>query len=144
MMVAIIRNQGIFPAPEEVMMGWSIGHFVGGDARGSHVMPIMPVPVNTAVTGPYCIPLVSALGFSMAPDGTFSREYVDFFDNPAWDHVRLKVQEKALEIRRQGFSGAAMLPYGELEYGGIKAIIEGLMPRFHARKTDHRSEESVL
>ncbi len=131
--VAIVRNQGIFPAPEELVSPWSIAHYVGGGARGSHVMPIMPVPVGTPVTGPYCLPLVSAVGFSMAADGTFTNEYVDFFDTPAWSHVRDLAQRKALEMRRQGFFGAAMLPIAELEYGGIKTIMEDLMPRFVAR-----------
>lgn len=131
--IAIVRTQGIFPAPEEIMQPWTIGHFVGGDARGSHVMPIMPVPIKTPVTGPYCLPLVSALGFSLAADGTFAHSVVDFFANPAWDHVRLEVQRKALDMRRQGWSGAAMLPYSELEYGGIKEILEQLRPQFHPR-----------
>lgn len=132
--VAIVRNQGIFPAPEEIMLPWSIGHFVGGGARGSHQMPIMPVPVGTPVTGPYCLPLVSAIGFSLAQDGTFAGEYVDFFDNPAWDYVRLEVQRKGLEMRRQGFSGAAMLPFSELEYTGLQEIFKDLLPRFGERR----------
>ena len=41
--VAIVRTQGIFPAPEEVVEPYTLGHFVTGDCRGSHVMPIMPV-----------------------------------------------------------------------------------------------------
>lgn len=131
--VAIVRTQGIFPAPEEIMQAWTIGHFVGGDARGSHVMPIMPVPAKTPVTGPYCLPLISALGFSLSPEGNFTQSLVDFFDNPAWDYVRLKVQRKALDIRRQGWSGAAMLPYSELEYGGIKEILDDLKQQFRAR-----------
>ncbi|MCI0526247.1 MAG: fructose-1,6-bisphosphatase, partial [Nitrospira sp.] len=48
--VAIVRNQGIFPAPEELSSPFAKAHYVGGDARGSHVMPLMPVPVNTPVT----------------------------------------------------------------------------------------------
>ena len=51
--VAIVRNQGIFPAPEEIISPFAKAHFVGGDARGSHVMPLMPVPINTPVTGMY-------------------------------------------------------------------------------------------
>lgn len=133
--VAIVRTQRFFPAPEEVLMPWTIGHYVGGDARGSHVLPIMPVPVNTPVTGFYCLPLVSCLGFSLAPDGQFTHEVVDCFDNPAWDATRLKVQEKAVEMRRQGFSGAAMLPYSELEYGGIKTILDELQSQFRPRET---------
>jgi len=46
-------------------------------------------------------------------------EPADTFDHPFWDYVRDKVARKAIELREQGFSGAAMLPYSELEYGGI-------------------------
>jgi len=63
--VAIVRNQGIFPAPEEIISPFAKAHFVGGDARGSHVMPLMPVPLNTPVTGMYCLPIVSCAGFSI-------------------------------------------------------------------------------
>ena len=50
--IAVVRNQGIFPAPEEVISAFTKAHFIGGDARGSHVMPLMPVALNTPVTGP--------------------------------------------------------------------------------------------
>lgn len=131
--IAIIRNQGIFPAPEELLMPFTKAHLVGGDARGSHIMPIMPVPINTAVTGFYCLPIISALGFSLNKKGEFSESYVDFFANPVWDFVRLKAQEKGIEMRSQGWSGAAMLPYSELEYSGFRDVISDLMKQFKVR-----------
>ncbi|MBI2872678.1 MAG: fructose 1,6-bisphosphatase [Chloroflexi bacterium] len=136
--VAIVRNQGIFPAPEELVSAYAKAHYVGGDARGSHVMPLMPVSVNTPVTGMYCLPLVSCVGFSMAPDGTFSTSHVDFFDNPAWDAVRWKAQEKGYAMREQGWSGAAMLPYTELEYSGFRDTVTGLVNRFAFAHEDGR------
>ena len=114
--VAVVRNQGIFPAPEELISPYTKAHYIGGDARGSHVMPLMPVAINTAVTGMYCLPLVSCVGFSINGEGKFSESSTDFFDNPSWDHTRMLAQEKAIAMRSQGWSGAAMLPYGELEY----------------------------
>lgn len=132
--VALVRTQGIFPAPEELVSPYVKAHYVGGDARGSHNMPLMPVAINTAVTGPYCLPIVSCLGFSLQPTGKFSSNYIDFFDNPAWDFVRLKAQEKAIEIRSQGWSGPAMLPYSELEYSGFKNIINQLLSEFKLQK----------
>jgi fructose 1,6-bisphosphate aldolase/phosphatase len=131
--VAIVRNQGIFPAPEELISPYAKAHYVGGDARGSHVMPLMPVPLNTPVTGMYCLPLVACIGFSMDRTGRFSHSYVDFFDNPAWHEVRQRAQQKAIEMRNQGWSGAAMLPYSELEYGGFRDTVEGLLERFSLR-----------
>ena len=131
--VAVVRNQGIFPAPEELTSPYAKAHYIGGDARGSHVMPLMPVPINTPVTGMYCLPLVSCVGFSIAPDGTFSDSSIDFFDNPSWDHVRMLAQQKGIEMRSQGWSGAAMLPYGELEYSGFRQSIGDLVDRFAFR-----------
>ncbi len=40
---------------------------------------------------------------------------------------------KAMEIRRQGYSGPAMLSHSELEYGGIVKILERLDKRFKVR-----------
>ncbi len=131
--VAVVRNQGIFPAPEELTSPYAKAHYIGGDARGSHVMPLMPVPINTPVTGMYCLPLVSCVGFSIASDGTFSDSNIDFFDNQSWDHVRLLAQQKGIEMRSQGWSGAAMLPYGELEYSGFRQSIGDLVDRFAFR-----------
>lgn len=131
--VAVVRNQGIFPAPEELISPFTKAHFIGGDARGSHVMPLMPVPINTAVTGMYCLPLVSCVGFSLGPQGKFSDSFCDFFDNPAWDEVRHIAQRKAMDMRSQGWSGAAMLPYGELEYSGFRTTITDLVNKFAIR-----------
>lgn len=132
--VAIVRNQGIFPAPEEVLSPFAKAHYVGGDARGSHNMPLMPVAMNTALTGIYCLPVVSCVGFSLDREGRFSTGQVDFFDNPAWDEVRVRAQNKAVEMRAQGWSGAAMLPYAELEYGGFRDTVEDLLARFETRR----------
>ena len=133
--VAIVRNQGIFPAPEELTSPFAKAHYVGGDARGSHVMPLMPVPINTAVTGMYCLPIVSCIGFSLSGQGQFSESFVDFFDNQAWDEVRRRAQEKAFAIRDQGWSGAAMLPYTELEYSGFRTTVTNLVDRFALRES---------
>jgi fructose 1,6-bisphosphate aldolase/phosphatase len=48
--------------------------------------------------------------------------------------VRNKVAQKATDIRQQGFSGAAMLPYAELEYGGIVEKMGILDKKFKIRK----------
>ena len=131
--VAIVRTQGIFPAPEEVVEPYLLGHFVGGGCRGSHVMPLMPVAINTAVTGPYCLPLVSCLAFSMDADGRFSGAEVDVFGNVAWDATRLKVQQKADEWRRQGFIGPTMASHAELAYTGLVDALATLDRQFQFR-----------
>jgi fructose 1,6-bisphosphate aldolase/phosphatase len=50
------------------------------------------------------------------------------------DWVRHQVSHKALKIRKQGFSGAAMLNYKELEYGGIVEKMKKLDVKFKFRK----------
>lgn len=131
--IAIIRNQGIFPAPEELLSPFVKAHYVGGDSRGAHNMPLMPVPMNTAVTGFYCLPIITAVGFSIAPTGKFTTTYVDFFNNPAWDYVRLEAQKKGIAMRSQGWSGPAMMPYDELEYTGFKKTLVDLTDRFEMK-----------
>lgn len=132
--VAIVRTQGMFPAPEEVVEPYMLGHYVTGDARGSHVMPIMPVAINAAVAGPYCLPIVSCLAFSMDNDGKFTSEYADIFGDGAWDATRIKVQQKAEEWRRQGFIGPTMASHAELAYTGIVDALKSLDKEFTIRK----------
>ena len=131
--VAIIRTDGIFPAPEEVIEPYSLGHFVTGGCRGSRVMPMMPVAINAAVTGPCSLPLVSCLAFSMDGDGRFAREHVDVFANVAWDQTRLKVQAKADEWRRQGFIGPTMASQAELSHTDLLQTLASLERDFELR-----------
>lgn len=133
--VAIVRSQNIFPAPEEIVSPYFTAHYVAGDARGSHHMPLMPVAINTPVAGPYCLPLVSCMAYSVTREGKLS-EGVDIFGNVAWDATRLKAQEKAAEMRKQGFVGAAMLPTQELEYSAFRTSLKELDDAFQVRDGD--------
>jgi fructose 1,6-bisphosphate aldolase/phosphatase len=129
--VMLVRVQKNFPATGEVLAPYGIAHYVGGWMRGSHVGPLMPVKRGTGCSyfdGP---PIVSCLGFCVK-DGKLT-DPVDAFDHPFWDEVRQRAATKALEMRRQGFSGPAMLPYSELEYGGIVKILSRLDKRFQVR-----------
>jgi len=134
--VALVRTQHIFPAPEELLSPYMMAHYVGGDARGSHVMPVMPVAINTPVSSAYCMPILSCLAFSLDKNGQFADEPVDMFDNPAWDHVRQRAQEKAWTMRQQGWSGPAMLPHSELEYSGFNDAICDLVNQFEVKNED--------
>lgn len=130
--VSIVRVQGNFPATGEVLSPYSIGHYVAGFMRGSHIGPLMPVKINSPVSyfdGP---PIIACHAFCV--HNCKFTEPADVFDHPFWDYVRDKVARKALELREQGFSGAAMLPYGELEYGGIVERLEKLDKLFKVRK----------
>lgn len=132
--VAIVRTQGMFPAMEEVAQPWTLGHAVSGGCRGSHVMPVMPVPVNTPALGAFCPPMISALAFSMAPDGTFTHAMVDVFAGIAWDNVRAKVQAKAEERRREGPFGHNVISHAELVDTGIADTLERLDEGFGPRR----------
>lgn len=133
--VAIVRNQGIFAAPEELLLPWQICPYVTGDARGSHVMPITPMAINSEVRFAYCQPIVSAIGVSVNQDGQFHEEVVDFFADPLWDDVRRRAVNKGLEMRRQGWFGAAMAHKGELAYTGLVDIERSLEDKFEIRNS---------
>lgn len=129
--VMLVRVQKNFPATGEILAPFANAHYVGGFMRGSHVGPLMPVQHGTGCSyfdGP---PIVSCFAFCVHR-GKFT-EPLDPFAHPFWDEVRSRAANKAMEIRRQGFSGPAMLPYSELEYGGIVSILERLEQRFHLR-----------
>ncbi|MBI4553962.1 MAG: fructose 1,6-bisphosphatase [Candidatus Latescibacteria bacterium] len=129
--VLLVRTQGGFPATGEVVAPYAIGHYVAGFMRGSHVGPLMPVKKNGTTSyfdGP---PVVSCLGFCVHA-GKLT-DPADAFDHPFWDYVREHVAQKAIEIRRQGFSGAAMLGKDELEYTGIVEKLRALDARFVVR-----------
>lgn len=130
--VMLVRSQGIFPATGEILAPFSIGHFVAGCMRGSHTAPLMPVGLNSPTSyfdGP---PLVSCAAFCVH-NGKLT-EPADTFSHPFWNHVRDKVSRKILEMREQGFSGAAMLPMSELEYTGVVEKLKSLDTRFVVRK----------
>jgi len=129
--IMIVRVQGNFPATGEMLAPFHIGHYVAGFMRGSHTGPLMPVKQNSTISffdGP---PVVSCAAYCVH-EGRLTKA-VDAFDHPFWDYVRDKISQKAIEIRRQGFFGNAMLPYSELEYGGIVKKLEELESRFEIR-----------
>ncbi len=129
--VALVRVQGEFPATGEILGPFEIGPLVAGFMRGSHNGPLMPCKLNCTISyfdGP---PVVTGAAFCVK-EGKLT-EPADVFDHPYWDHVRNRISKKASDIRRQGFSGAAMLPYTELEYGGIVDKLEKLEKKFKYR-----------
>lgn len=129
--VMLVRVQKDFPATGEVIAPFAHGAYVAGCMRGSHQMPLMPVKLNSGISyfdGP---PVVSCAAFSMH-EGRLT-EPVDVFAHPFWDEVRSRVAAKALDMRRQGFFGAAMLPMSELEYTGIMERLAALDTRFTVR-----------
>ncbi len=130
--VMLVRSQKSFPATGEILSPYRIGHLVAGFMRGSHTGPLMPVKLNSTISyfdGP---PVVTCAAFCVH-NGKLT-EPADAFDHPYWDYVRGEISRKATDIRQQGFSGPAMLPISELEYGGIVEILKRLDKRFRVRK----------
>jgi fructose 1,6-bisphosphate aldolase/phosphatase len=129
--VMLVRTQMNFPATGEILAPYQIGHYVAGGMRGSHHQPLMPVGLDSGTSyfdGPPC---VSCAAYSMRA-GKLTGP-LDAFAHPFWQSVRLHVAEKAVEMRRQGFFGPAMLPMGELEYTGIVEKLGALEKRFVVR-----------
>ena len=112
--ICIVRTQKNFPATEEVGSVFNNPHYVAGNTRGSHNMPLMPVKLNSAATINFCIPIVEALVFSMH-NGKFVGPF-DGFSTPDWDYIREIATKKALAMRSQGFVHPATLVPSELEY----------------------------
>jgi fructose 1,6-bisphosphate aldolase/phosphatase len=129
--VMLVRVQKDFPATGEVLAPYALAPLVAGGMRGSHNMPLMPVPLESGISyfdGP---PIISCAAFCVH-EGRLT-EAQDAFAHPFWDTVRDRAARKAAELRRQGFFGAAMLPMSELEYTGVTRLLEQMQPRFRVR-----------
>ena len=141
--VCLIRTQKLFPATEEAGSVFNNPHYVAGNTRGSHNMPLMPVKLNSAATINFCIPIVQSLVFSMH-EGKFTGPF-DGFSTPDWDYIREQATKKALAIRSQGFIHPATLVPDELEYAeGYKArmskLKEKMKPMDSKTVTNDRKE----
>ncbi|HLN35601.1 MAG TPA: fructose-1,6-bisphosphatase [Nitrososphaeraceae archaeon] len=127
--IAIMRTQKNFPATEEAGSAFNNPHYVAGNTRGSHHMPLMPVKLNSAASLNYSIPIVSCLVFSMH-DGKLTGPH-DGFGTVDWDLQRMWASERAMIMRNQGFIHPATLIPEELEYNkGYEARLAKLNEKF--------------
>jgi len=142
--ICLVRTQKNFPATEEVGSVFNNPHYVAGNTRGSHNMPLMPVKLNSAATINFCIPIVEALVFSMH-NGKFTGPF-DGFSTPDWDYIREIATKKAMAIRSQGFIHPATLVPSELEYAeGYKArmsVLESKMKPMEGYTTKGEKKEN--
>jgi len=121
--IMLVRTQKNFPATEEVGSVFNNPHYVAGNTRGSHNMPLMPVKLNSAASINFCIPIVESLVFSMH-NGKLVGPF-DGFSTPDWDYIREIATKKAMAIRSQGFIHPATLVPSELEYAeGYRARMD--------------------
>jgi fructose 1,6-bisphosphate aldolase/phosphatase len=127
--IAIIRTQKNFPATEEAGSAFNNPHYVSGNTRGSHHLPLMPVKLNSAASINYAIPIVSCLVFSMH-NGKLTGPH-DGFGTADWNLQRLWASERAMIMRNQGFIHPATLVPEELEYNkGYEARMDKLNRKF--------------
>ena len=142
--ICLVRTQKMFPATEEVGSVFNNPHYVAGNTRGSHNMPLMPVKLNSAATINFCIPIVEALVFSMH-NGKFTGPF-DGFSTPDWDYIREIATKKALAMRSQGFVHPATLVPSELEYAeGYKArmsVLESKMKPIEGNNSSGEKKEN--
>ena len=142
--ICVVRTQKNFPATEEVGSVFNNPHYVAGNTRGSHNMPLMPVKLNSAATINFCIPIVQALVFSMH-NGKFTGPF-DGFSTPDWDYIREIATKKALAMRSQGFVHPATLVPSELEYAeGYKArmsVLEEKMKPVEGSSNNSKKKEN--
>jgi len=138
--ICLVRTQKNFPATEEVGSVFNNPHYVAGNTRGSHNMPLMPVKLNSAATINFCIPIVEALVFSMH-NGKFTGPF-DGFSTPDWDYIREIATKKAMSIRSQGFIHPATLVPSELEYAeGYRARMDILESKMKPMEENTSSGE---
>jgi fructose 1,6-bisphosphate aldolase/phosphatase len=141
--IAIVRTQKDFPATEEVGSAFNNPHYVAGNTRGSHHMPLMPVKINSPASINYSIPIVACLVFSMH-DGKLTGP-LDGFASDDWDLQRMWASERAMIMRNQGFIHPATLVPDELEYNkGYEARMKKLNQKFNSNISNNETEKEDI
>jgi len=127
--VCVVRAQRGLPAVGEYLEAFSYPYLVAGWMRGSHVGPIMPVPLKysqvTRFDGP---PRLVALGFQVYNGKLLGP--ADLFDDPVYDYVRNRAADIAEYIRRHGPFMPHRLGPEEMEYTTLPQILKKLEKRF--------------
>lgn len=138
--IAIVRTQKNFPATEEVGSAFNNPHYVSGNTRGSHHLPLMPVKLNSPASLNYSIPIVECLVFSMH-EGRLTGP-LDGFGTADWDLQRTWASERAMIMRNQGFIHPATLVPDELEYNkGYEARMDKLNQKFTSSISNKETEK---
>ncbi|MGI0026750.1 MAG: fructose-1,6-bisphosphate aldolase/phosphatase [Nitrosopumilaceae archaeon] len=138
--ICIIRTQKDFPATEEAGAAFSNPHYVAGNTRGSHHMPLMPVKINSPASINFAIPIVISLVFSMHNGKLVGP--VDGFGSVDWDYIRTIAVKRAIAMRSQGFVHPATLVPSELEYAeGYRARMSVLWNKMRPIPSDNASKQ---
>ncbi|MBI3639818.1 MAG: fructose 1,6-bisphosphatase [Thaumarchaeota archaeon] len=138
--ICIVRTQKDFPATEEAGAAFSNPHYVAGNTRGSHHMPLMPVKINSPASINFAIPIVSSLVFSMHNGKLVGP--VDGFGSVDWDYIRTIAVKRAIAMRSQGFVHPATLVPSELEYAeGYRARMSVLWSKMRPIPSDNATKQ---
>ncbi len=137
--VMLVRAQKDFPATEEICTPFAGLPIVTGDTRGSHRGHLTPVLTETGASSYFCQPIIAGLAFCVR--GGMLTEPAELFEGVPWDHLRLEASRRFLELRSQGFFGAAMASAEEIEYTALKDHIRRLEEEFTVRRADQLKPE---
>jgi len=122
---ALVRTQKIFPATEELLPILQKAYLVGGNTRGSHYMPLMPVAAQTPAAANHCIPMIAALGFSLR-DGQFTMP-IDLLAGADFEEARRKAVRISEYMWDHGPFSPFMLRPDELEYGDVVGSVDRIL-----------------
>ncbi len=141
--VMIVRSQSGFPAVGEILEPFARPWIVEGWMRGSHNGPLMPVSFEDArpsrFDGP---PRVIAAGYQLAEGKLIGP--TDLFRDPAFDKARVRAQDMADILRRQGIFEPHRLPAEEMEYTTLPKILKKLENRFYDIEEQRLDKDQVM
>ena len=141
--VMIVRSQSGFPAVGEILEPFARPWIVEGWMRGSHNGPLMPVSFEDArpsrFDGP---PRVIGAGYQLSEGKLVGP--TDMFRDPAFDKARIKAQDMADILRRQGIFEPHRLPAEEMEYTTLPKILKKLENRFYDIEEQRLEKDQVI
>ncbi len=141
--VMIVRSQSGFPAIGEILEPFARPWIVEGWMRGSHNGPLMPVSFEDArpsrFDGP---PRVIGAGYQLSEGKLVGP--TDMFRDPAFDKARIKAQDMADILRRQGIFEPHRLPAEEMEYTTLPKILKKLENRFYDIEEQRLEKDQVI
>lgn len=127
--------QGDWPAPGEITSPLVRIPIVAGDCRGSHNLPIFPVPINSQ-TSFWSGPIISVITLSInIHTGRIGAISDQLGAGTPWDAYRLEAARKMAEFRNSlGYKQPGTLPSDEIEYQpGYAKRIENLNKKFERK-----------
>lgn len=127
--------QGDWPAPGEITSPLARTPIVAGDCRGSHYLPVYPVPINEQTSffsGPIMSIVTMSINLQTGRIGAISDQLAH---GTPWDEYRAQAAKEMLWFRSaHGSKQPGTLPTSEIEYHeGYTEKIRELNQRFHQR-----------